>query len=42
MLTKDLSACAGETVKVTLFPLDKAPHQIAQLPASASMSRISR
>ncbi|MEH8111668.1 NADPH-dependent 7-cyano-7-deazaguanine reductase QueF [Aeromonas veronii] len=32
MLTKDLSACAGEIVKVTLFPLDKAPHQIAQLP----------
>ena len=32
MLTKDLSACAGETVKVTLFPLDQAPHQIAQLP----------
>ncbi|TNI88237.1 NADPH-dependent 7-cyano-7-deazaguanine reductase QueF [Aeromonas sobria] len=32
MLTKDLSACAGETVKVTLFPLDQAPHQIALLP----------
>lgn len=32
MLTRDLSACAGETVKVALFPLDKAPHQIALLP----------
>ena len=32
MLTKDLSACAGENVKVTLFPLDQAPHQIALLP----------
>ncbi|MGL6151460.1 MAG: NADPH-dependent 7-cyano-7-deazaguanine reductase QueF [Aeromonas sobria] len=32
MLTKDLSACASETVKVTLFPLDQAPHQIALLP----------
>ncbi|PKQ80975.1 NADPH-dependent 7-cyano-7-deazaguanine reductase QueF [Aeromonas sobria] len=32
MLTKDLSVCAGETVKVTLFPLDQAPHQIALLP----------
>ncbi|MBL0457927.1 NADPH-dependent 7-cyano-7-deazaguanine reductase QueF [Aeromonas enteropelogenes] len=32
MLVKDLSACAGEAVQVTLFPLDRAPHQIATLP----------
>lgn len=32
MLEQDLSACAGEPVKVTLFPLDQAQHQIACLP----------
>ncbi|MGL5450825.1 MAG: NADPH-dependent 7-cyano-7-deazaguanine reductase QueF [Aeromonas sp.] len=32
ILTDDLSACAGERIKVTLFPLAQAPHQIAQLP----------
>ncbi|MGY3857054.1 NADPH-dependent 7-cyano-7-deazaguanine reductase QueF [Aeromonas intestinalis] len=32
MLTRDLSACAGAPVQVTLFPLDQAPHQIASLP----------
>lgn len=31
-LAKDLSACAGAEVSVTLFPLDQAPHQIALLP----------
>ncbi|MGY4109452.1 NADPH-dependent 7-cyano-7-deazaguanine reductase QueF [Aeromonas encheleia] len=32
LLVKDLSACAGSEVSVTLFPLDQAPHQIAALP----------
>ncbi len=32
MLEQDLGACAGEPVKVTLFPLASAPHQIATLP----------
>ena len=32
LLVKDLSACAGAEVSVTLFPLDQAPHQIAALP----------
>ncbi|UNP89340.1 NADPH-dependent 7-cyano-7-deazaguanine reductase QueF [Aeromonas encheleia] len=32
LLVKDLSACAGSKVSVTLFPLDQAPHQIAALP----------
>lgn len=32
LLAKDLSACAGGEVTVTLFPLDQAPHQIATLP----------
>ena len=32
MLTRDLSACAGEQVKVTLLPLAQAQHQIATLP----------
>jgi len=32
LLTQDLSACAGAPVSVTLFPLDEAPHRIAQLP----------
>ena len=32
MLEQDLGACAGQPVKVTLFPLDRAPHQIATLP----------
>ena len=32
LLAKDLSACAGAEVSVTLFPLDQAPHQIALLP----------
>ena len=32
MLVKDLSACAGSDVSVTLFPLAQAPHHIAALP----------
>lgn len=32
MLEQDLSVCAGEKVRVTLYPLDQAPHQIARLP----------
>ncbi|MGY3902802.1 NADPH-dependent 7-cyano-7-deazaguanine reductase QueF [Aeromonas lusitana] len=32
LLVKDLSACAGGEVSVTLFPLDRAPHHIATLP----------
>src|SRR5690606_34277886 len=32
MLVKDLSACAGSEVSVTLFPLAQAPHHIAALP----------
>lgn len=32
LLVQDLSGCAGAPVSVTLFTLDQAPHQIAQLP----------
>ncbi|AUV13643.1 MULTISPECIES: NADPH-dependent 7-cyano-7-deazaguanine reductase QueF [Aeromonas] len=32
LLAQDLSGCAGAPVSVTLFTLDQAPHQIAQLP----------
>lgn len=32
LLVKDLSACAGTEVGVTLFTLNQAPHQIATLP----------
>ncbi|MBL0661424.1 NADPH-dependent 7-cyano-7-deazaguanine reductase QueF [Aeromonas caviae] len=32
LLVQDLSSCAGAPVSVTLFTLDQAPHQIAQLP----------
>lgn len=32
LLVKDLSACAGAEVGVTLFTLNQAPHQIATLP----------
>ena len=32
LLVQDLSCCAGAPVSVTLFTLDQAPHQIAQLP----------
>ena len=32
MLVKDLSACSGSDVSVTLFPLAQAPHHIAALP----------
>lgn len=32
LLVQDLSGCAGSPVSVTLFTLDQAPHQIAQLP----------
>nr|WP_236663780.1 NADPH-dependent 7-cyano-7-deazaguanine reductase QueF [Aeromonas jandaei] len=32
LLEQDLGACAGQPVKVTLFPLASAPHQIATLP----------
>ncbi|MBL0517215.1 NADPH-dependent 7-cyano-7-deazaguanine reductase QueF [Aeromonas caviae] len=32
LLVQDLSGCAGAPVSVTLFILDQAPHQIAQLP----------
>ncbi len=32
LLVQDLSGCAGVPVSVTLFTLDQAPHQIAQLP----------
>lgn len=32
LLVQDLSGCAGAPASVTLFTLDQAPHQIAQLP----------
>lgn len=32
LLVQDLSGCAGAPVSITLFTLDQAPHQIAQLP----------
>ncbi|MFQ2515243.1 NADPH-dependent 7-cyano-7-deazaguanine reductase QueF [Aeromonas caviae] len=32
LLVQDLSGCVGAPVSVTLFTLDQAPHQIAQLP----------
>lgn len=32
LLAKDLSACAGAEVAVTLYPLGQAPHQIVDLP----------